>query len=109
MDLPSDSTSDLDEDDSAQLYNSANLILELCEQAASRLTSILLLVYFSKSSIWRPAPHPFRSDSLKDLAGAAITKFSLTNEPDELDRAISLLIQPQSHWSNVRVCSHFDT
>jgi hypothetical protein len=101
-----------DEDESSQLYNLANSILEECTNAAP-LSSLDTAVYlFNESLDRRPAPHTFRSDSLKDLAGALLVRFSLTNQRQDLNQAISMCQEVIREMYNtgldVRVRSQFD-
>jgi len=85
-----DTTTSEEEESSCQLYDMATLILEECKDAAS-LPNLDTAIYFFRETLSRrPTPHPLRSDSLKDLAGALVTRFSLTSQRQDLDQAFSL-------------------
>lgn len=76
------STGQGEEEESSQLYDLATLILEECKDAAL-LSNLDTVIYF-----FRKAPN-----SRKDLAGALVTRFSLTNQPHDLDEAVSLYLE----------------
>lgn len=79
-----------DEDESSQLHDLANSILEECKYTAP-LSHIDTAVYLFREALnRRPAPHPLWSDSVKDLAGALLTRFSWTNQHQDLSQAILL-------------------
>jgi hypothetical protein len=68
----------------------ATSILEECKAAASLSDLDTAISLFREALNQRPPPHPLRSDSLKDLAGALVTRFSLTNQRQDLDQAIQM-------------------
>jgi hypothetical protein len=77
-----------DEDESTQLCDLANSILEECKDAAP-LSDLDTAIYLFREALdMRQVPHPLRSDSLKDLAAALVTRFSLTSQREDLDEAI---------------------
>ena len=79
-----------DEDQSSQLYGLANSIIEECKGAAP-LSDLDTAIYLFGEALDRcPAPHPYRSDTLKDLTAALVTRFSLTKQREDLDQAILL-------------------
>jgi hypothetical protein len=86
-----DSTAtDDEEEESLQLYDLATSILEECKPAAS-LSTLDTAIYLLREALDRcPTPHPMRSNSLKDVAGALVTRFSLTNRRQDLDQAIQM-------------------
>jgi hypothetical protein len=101
-----------DEDESSQLFDLANSNLDECKHAVS-LSHLDNAVYmFQETLDRRPGSHPLQSKSLKDLAGALLTRFSLTHQYEDLDLAIVLLREVMSKsftetagLSGVRVCS----
>src|ERR1700680_5124750 len=79
-----------DEDDSPQLYDLANSIFEECKDTAP-LSDLNTVIYLFREALdRRPAPHPLRLDSLKDLSAALVTRFSLTNQHEDLKEAFFL-------------------
>jgi hypothetical protein len=90
-----------DEDESSQLYDFANSILEECKDAASLSDLITAIYLFNQVLHQRRAPHPLRSDSLKDLATALAKRFSLTHQREDLDRSISLRVEAAREWYEV--------
>jgi hypothetical protein len=85
-----DTASHEDEDDDSALCDLANLILEECTNAAPFSDLDTAIHLFQEALNRRLAPHPLRSDSLKDLAGALVTKFSLTTQRQDFDEALLL-------------------
>ena len=85
-----DTTSNEDEDESCRLYDLANSILEECKHAAPLSDLDAAIHQFQEALDRRPAPHPLRSSSLKDLAGALVIRFSLTKQHEDLDRSLLL-------------------
>jgi hypothetical protein len=85
-----DDTASSAEDESSQLYNLANSILEECKEAApiSDLNTVVDLLRDTLKQY--SAPHPFRLNLLADLARALGTRFSLTNQFQDLDQAVLL-------------------
>jgi hypothetical protein len=79
-----------EEEESFQLYDLATSILEDCKAAASLSTLDTAINLFREALDRRPTPHHMRSNSLKDLAGALVTRFSLTNQRQDLDQAIQM-------------------
>jgi hypothetical protein len=79
-----------DGDQASQFFDLANSILEECKDAA--LLSVLdaAICLFSEALDRRPAPHPLRSTSLKDLAGALATRFTLNNQQQDIDELLAL-------------------
>lgn len=84
----SNTASNGEEEESAQLYNLANSILQECNDSALLSDLDTAIHFFHKALDRRPATHPLRSDSLKDLAAALVTRFSLTNLRQDINRAI---------------------
>ncbi|KIM75667.1 hypothetical protein PILCRDRAFT_78642, partial [Piloderma croceum F 1598] len=83
----------MEQEESALLYDLANSILEECKDAAM-LSNLDTAIYLFREALnQRPAPHPLQSDSIKDLAAALVTRFSLTNQRHDLAQAISLLTE----------------
>ena len=78
-----------EEEESDQLYDLATSILEECKAAAS-LSDLDTAISLFRDTLDQRPPHPLRSDSLKDLAGALVTRFSLTNQRQDLDQAIQM-------------------
>jgi hypothetical protein len=82
-----------DEDESSQLFDLANSILAEFKDPVS-LSNLDTAIYLFREALdQRAAPHPLRSESLKDLAGALVTRFSLTNQYSDLDQAMVSLAQ----------------
>jgi hypothetical protein len=79
-----------EEEESNQLHDLATSILG--EYKATALLSDLdtAISLFHGALDRRPAPHPLWSDSLNNLAGALVTRFSLTNQCQDLDQAIQM-------------------
>ncbi|KIM75665.1 hypothetical protein PILCRDRAFT_13440 [Piloderma croceum F 1598] len=69
----------------ARLYDFAMSVLEECNAAVPLSDLDTAISLFQETLDRRPAPHPLRSDSLKDLAGALVARFSLTNQRQDLD------------------------
>jgi hypothetical protein len=86
-----DSTATGDEDEeSFQLYVLATSILKEC-QATDSLSALDTTIYLFREALdRRPTPHPMRSNSLKDVARVLFTRFTLTNESQDLDQAIQM-------------------
>ena len=85
-----DTDSSGDEDESSHLYDLANSILVECKDATS-LSDLNTTIYlFQEALNLCPALHAFRSESLRDLAAALVTRYSLINQSQDLDQAISL-------------------
>ncbi|KIM82633.1 hypothetical protein PILCRDRAFT_70495, partial [Piloderma croceum F 1598] len=80
-----------EEEESFQLYDLATSILEEYKAAASLSTLDTAIYLFREALDRRPTPHPMRSNSLKDVAGALVTRFSLTNQSQDLDQGIQIL------------------
>jgi hypothetical protein len=77
------------EDESSQLYDLANSILEECKDAAP-LSDLETAIYLFREALnGPPAPHPHQADSFKVLAGALITRFSLTKQHEDFDISFS--------------------
>jgi len=74
------------------LFDLATLILEECKAAASLSDLDTAIGLFEEILARCPLPNPLRSDSLKDLAGALLTRFSLTTHPQDLEHALSRFI-----------------
>jgi hypothetical protein len=83
----------MEQEESALLYDLANSILEECKDAAMLSDLDTAIYLFCEALNQRPAPHPLQSDSIKDLAAALVTRFSLTNQRHDLAQAISLLTE----------------
>jgi len=92
-------TTCLEEQDSALLYDLANSILEECKDTAplSHLDTGILLF---REALDLRLPHPCHLDSQKNLAAALVTKFSLTNQRQHLDEAISILTEAMDGLSD---------
>jgi hypothetical protein len=85
----SSATGDEDEE-SFQLFTLATSILREF-QAADSLSTLDTAIYLFREVLdLRPTPHPMRSNSLKDVAGALFTRFTLSNETDYLYQAIEM-------------------
>ena len=94
-------TSSSEEDESSQLFALASLILEECKDAAS-LSNLNTSIYlFHKALNLRPPPHPFRTDSLRDLAEALATRFYLTNRYQDFYQAFALRGQVIQEMANL--------
>jgi hypothetical protein len=84
------------------LFNLANSILEECQEAASLSDLDTAIFMFEEVLNLRPAPHPLRSESLKDLVRALLTRFSLTNETRDLGQAVMLCYNiVEADWHDV--------
>jgi hypothetical protein len=108
---PDDSTSSDEDEEYSQLYDLANSILEECKNAAPLSDLDTTICLFNRALDRRPAPHVLRSDSLKGLAVALMIRFSLTNQRQDLDQAISIYHEVMRDIYDtqlgVRVCSQF--
>jgi hypothetical protein len=83
----SDTPSGEDEDESFQLYDLANSILDECN-GSSPLSELDTAIYLFREALNKPpASHPPRSHLLKGLAGALVTRFSLTKQHEDLDKS----------------------
>lgn len=61
-----------------------------CNDAAS-LADLETAIYLFGEALDRcPLQHPLRSESLRGLAGALVTRFSVTNQLEDLDQVILL-------------------
>jgi hypothetical protein len=49
----------------------------------------------------RPAPHPLRLNSAKDLAGALVLRFSYTKQDEDLDSAMVLRAEAVREWQDI--------
>lgn len=88
--------------ESSQLYDRANLILAECKKAAPISALNTAIDQFREALDQRPAPHPLRSNSLKNLAAALVSRFSHTNRREDLDDALFLLCDKMQHqWQDV--------
>lgn len=65
----------------------------------SDLNTVIYL--FSEALDRRPAQHPLRLDSCKDLAGALVARFSLTSQHQDLSQAMWLRAEILREWLNV--------
>jgi hypothetical protein len=82
-----DTSSSEGEDKSSRLYDLANSILEQCKEAAP-LSDLNTAVYLFSEALYRcPTPHPRRSDLLKNLAAALVTRYCLANQLQDLNEA----------------------
>jgi hypothetical protein len=84
-------TSTSNEEESSQLCDLANLNLKECKNAGSLIEMDTAVSLFRDVLNRRPSGHPLRSDSLKSLAAALVTRFSITYQRQDLDQAIKLL------------------
>ncbi|KIM74613.1 hypothetical protein PILCRDRAFT_14277 [Piloderma croceum F 1598] len=92
-----------DGDESSQLYDFALSLFEECKNAAL-LSDIDTAIYLFREAFDQlSAPHPLRSRSLKDLAGALVTRFYLSREPEDLDQASPLYVEIERTWNDVFV------
>jgi hypothetical protein len=64
--------------------------LEECKDTAPFSDLDTAIHLFRQVLEQRPAVHPLRADSLKDLARALSTRFSLTKKHEDLEQAILL-------------------
>lgn len=72
------------------MYNLANSILEECKNAAL-VSDLNTAIYLFREVLKRqPAPHPLRSDSLRDLADTLVTRFCLTKQREDLEQSVLL-------------------
>jgi hypothetical protein len=96
----SDSTLDEDNEQSSQLYNHTNLILEQCqpEEAAPVSGPDIAVALFQKALNLCPGAHPLQLASIKDLSVALLTWFSWEHEEFDLEWAIELHIEG---WGNI--------
>jgi hypothetical protein len=78
--------------ESSNLYDLANSILAECKAEASLADLETAMYLFARRSIG-PDPHPLRSDSLNSLAAALVTRFTQTNQRQDLDGAIRLRLK----------------
>ena len=86
------------DDESSQLFDLATSILEECKKAAP-LSDLNTAIYLFREALDRhPVPHPLRLNSLKDLAGALSTRFSLTNQIQDLDQSLSFRTEMMHGW-----------
>jgi hypothetical protein len=101
MPVEADALDSEDQDqESSDLYNLANSILAECKTEAS-LADLESAIYLFREG--RPIPHPFRSDSLNDLAAALVTGFAQTNQRQDLDEAIIPRGEVVGQWNGVLV------
>ena len=89
-----------DEDEGSQLYNLTNSIFAECQNDAPLSELDTALALFRDILGQWPAPHPLRSDSLKDLGGALITRFSLTKKREDPDQFLLLHNETRHESSN---------
>ena len=82
-----------DKDKASQLFNCANSILEGCKDTAVFSHLDIAIHLFRQVLEQRPAAHPLRADSLKDLARALSTRFSFTKQHEDLEQAILLRVE----------------
>jgi len=88
-----DTVSSDDGDESSQLYDLATSILQECKDTTP-LSDLNTAIYLFHDVLnRRPAPHPLRSASLKDLVRALMTRFNVTNQRQDLDQAILWLVE----------------
>jgi hypothetical protein len=88
---------DSEDQDSSQLYDLANSALEECKAEASLADLETAIYLFREALDRRPAPHPLRSDSIKQLAAALVIRYTQTDQPQDLDEAILLHYEDTSH------------
>jgi hypothetical protein len=110
-----------DDNETSQLFVIATTILDECKDS-SPLSDFDTTIYLISEALDRiPAANPCRVDLRKDLAGALITRFSLTKQEDDLDHFLYLwgevvhklsisTLSPQDQdikFSFMSVCSPF--
>jgi hypothetical protein len=88
---------DSEDQNSSQLYDLANSALEECKAEASLADLETAIYLFREALDRRPAPHPLRSDSIKQLAAALVIRYTQTDQPQDLDEAILLHYEDMSH------------
>ena len=74
--------------------------LQECRVAASLSNLDNVIDLFGQAFYRRPTPHPLRVDSLRNLADALLTRFSLTNRSEDLDNAASLYVNMVIEWQS---------
>ena len=87
-----------EDDESTKLYDLANSILGECGQAAPFGELNTAIILFREALDQRPGFHPLHWDSRSNLARALMTRFSYTNEQQDLSEALMLLggVMPES-------------
>lgn len=95
-----DASTGEDGDESSQLYDFALSLFEQCKNAASFSNIDTAIDLFREALDQLSAPHPLRSQSLKDLAGALVTRFYLSRRPEDLDQALPLYIEIERTWND---------
>jgi hypothetical protein len=73
-----------------RMFDLANVVLKECNDAASVVDLNTAIFLFQEALNRRPVPHPLHSDSLKDIAAALVTRFTVANDREDLDEAMSL-------------------
>ena len=75
------------------MYDLATSILGECKGAAP-FSDLETAIYLFREALARcPQPHSLQLDSFKDLAAALLTRFSFTNNREDLDEALTLFCQ----------------
>lgn len=79
-----------EEEESFQLNDLVTSILEECKATPLPSTLDTAIHPFREALDKRSMPHHMRSHSLRDHAGAPVTRFRLTNQCQDLDQAIHM-------------------
>jgi hypothetical protein len=80
-----------DHHESFKLFDLANSTWEECKNAGLLLDLDTSISLFGEALDLRPEGHSLRSDSLKNLAAALVTRFSITRQNQDFHRIIGLL------------------
>jgi hypothetical protein len=103
-----------DSDKFSQLFSLTNFIIEEYKNTASLPDLDTAIYLFHEALDQRPAPYPLRTESLKNLVWALVTRFNMTNEFQDMTQTIALWEEALKKWygiftraegnSPVRVC-----
>ena len=95
-----------EDDESTELYDLANSILDECKQAAPLGDLETAILLFREALDRRPDFHPLHSDSRSNLAGALLIRFSYTNQRQDLGEALMMLCEMMCHWADTANIQH---
>jgi hypothetical protein len=87
-----------EDDESTELYDLANSILDECKQVASPGELETAIFLFHEAFDWRHGFHALHSDLRSNLIRALMTRFSHTNEQQDLGKALMVLGEVMRQW-----------